>query len=109
MLKSLIEVGAIAQRDGRWAVTSDLTSISVPDTVQGVMMTRIDGLPDATKRTLQHAAVIGPTFHADLLAEITDVPQVTDHLAHLQELDLIMAGNGDEYRFSNLLSARSGL
>ena len=36
MLKSLIEAGVIAQRDGRWVVTGDPTGISVPDTVQGV-------------------------------------------------------------------------
>jgi len=104
MLKSLIEAGVIAQRDGRWVVMSDPTSISVPDTVQGVLMTRIDGLPDATKRTLQQAAVIGPTFHAHLLADATDVPQVEEHLAHLMELEFVVAGAGGEYRFRNLLS-----
>jgi class 3 adenylate cyclase/tetratricopeptide (TPR) repeat protein len=104
MLKSLIEAGAITQRDGRWAVTGDLADVSVPDTVQGVIMTRIDGLPDATKHTLQQAAVIGPTFRASLLAEIADSPQVTEQLAHLVELDFIVAGSGDEYRFKNLLT-----
>jgi len=104
MLKSLIEAGVIAQRDGRWVVMSDPTHISVPDTVQGVLMTRIDGLPDATKRTLQQAAVIGPAFHAHLLADATDVPQVEEHLAHLVELEFIVADAGDEYHFRNLLS-----
>jgi len=96
MLKSLIEAGVIAQRDGRWVVVSDPTGISVPDTVQGVLMTRIDGLPDATKRTLQQAAVIGPTFHAHLLADATDVPQVKEHLAHLVELEFIVTDACDE-------------
>ncbi len=101
MLKSLIEGGRIAQRDGRWAVTGDWAIVSVPDTVQGIVMTRIDGLPDSIKRTLQQAAVIGPVFRADLLAEIASAP-VAEHLARLEELDFI-AGSGDEYRFRNLL------
>jgi adenylate cyclase len=102
MFKSLIEAGSLAQRDGRWAVTGDLDVVSVPDTVQGIVMTRIDGLPDSIKRTLQQAAVIGPVFRADLLAEVASAP-VVEHLARLEELEFI-AGSGGEYRFGNLLS-----
>lgn len=101
MLKSLIEAGRIAQRDGRWAVTGDLDIVSVPDTVQGIMMTRIDGLPDSIKRTLQQAAVIGPIFRADLLAEIAGAP-VAEHLVRLEELGFIVGRDG-EYHFGNLL------
>jgi predicted ATPase len=34
--------------------------VAVPDTVQGVLMARIDRLPDAVKRLLQTASVAGP-------------------------------------------------
>jgi len=35
---------------------------AVPDTIQGVLMARIDRLPDAAKRLLQTASVLGREF-----------------------------------------------
>jgi predicted ATPase len=45
---------------------------TVPDTLQGVLMARIDRLPDACKRLLQTAAILGRTFAASLLQAIWD-------------------------------------
>jgi predicted ATPase len=38
--------------------------LTVPDTIQGVLMARIDRLADAPKRTLQTASVLGREFSA---------------------------------------------
>jgi predicted ATPase len=35
------------------------TAVAVPDTIQGVLMARIDRLPEESKRLLQTAAVLG--------------------------------------------------
>jgi class 3 adenylate cyclase len=50
-------------------VRSDLL---VPDTIHDVVMARIDRLPEATKRVLQTAAVIGREFPSRLLAALWD-------------------------------------
>jgi class 3 adenylate cyclase/tetratricopeptide (TPR) repeat protein len=39
----------------------------IPDTLQGLLMSRIDRLPDETKRTLQVASVMGREFSPQLL------------------------------------------
>jgi tetratricopeptide (TPR) repeat protein len=47
---------------------------AVPDTIQGVLMARIDRLPDEHKRLLQAASVLGREFSARLLARIWKGP-----------------------------------
>jgi class 3 adenylate cyclase/tetratricopeptide (TPR) repeat protein len=44
---------------------------AIPETLHGLLMSRIDRLPDETKRTLQIAAVIGREFSARLLARVS--------------------------------------
>jgi class 3 adenylate cyclase/tetratricopeptide (TPR) repeat protein len=44
--------------------------VSVPDTIQGVLLSRIDRLPEMHKRLLQNASVLGREFH---LAHLTAI------------------------------------
>jgi len=48
--------------------------VLVPDTIQGVLMARIDRLPDDHKRLLQTASVLGREFSLNLLAAIWEQP-----------------------------------
>ncbi|MBU1879865.1 MAG: tetratricopeptide repeat protein, partial [Chloroflexi bacterium] len=74
ILRVLIDRGAIVlDRDtGRWQATRDATDISIPDTLLGVLMARIDQLSQDTKRVLQMAAVIGRTFLYRVLTVVRD-------------------------------------
>ena len=47
----------------------------VPDTVQAVLLARIDRLPATAKRLLQTAAVIGKEVALPLLQAVTEVPE----------------------------------
>lgn len=51
-----------------------LGDVSVPDTIHGVLMARIDRLPEEHKRLLQTASVLGREFSLDLLHAIWDQP-----------------------------------
>jgi hypothetical protein len=59
------------------------TAIEVPDTIQGVLSARIDRLPDAAKRLLQTASVLGREFAPTLLKEMWErsdtFPALQDH------------------------------
>jgi tetratricopeptide (TPR) repeat protein len=46
--------------------------LPVPDTIQGVLMARLDRLPEAAKRLAQTAAVMGRNFMPRLLAAVWD-------------------------------------
>ncbi|NJN96898.1 MAG: hypothetical protein HC875_23750 [Anaerolineales bacterium] len=73
VIRSLIDSGAITRSEtGRgWLITARLDDITIPDTLQGVIMARIDRLDAETKRILQVASVIGRTFPYRVLARVT--------------------------------------
>jgi adenylate cyclase len=53
-----------------------VAEIAVPNTVQSVLMARIDRLAEREKQVLQTAAVIGKTFSAGVLAQATELPDL---------------------------------
>jgi tetratricopeptide (TPR) repeat protein len=64
--------------------------VPVPDTIQGVLMARIDRLSGRTKRVLQTAAVLGRTASMRLLETVWTAPDtLTLHLQELQRLELL--------------------
>jgi len=59
--------------DGEDAVLSiQIDDIVLPDTMQGILTTRIGHLPEHTRNMVNHAAVIGVTFSHSLLAGIME-------------------------------------
>jgi oligopeptide transport system substrate-binding protein len=92
VIRSLIDRHAITldARTGRWTARSDVGEIPIPDTLQGVLMARIDRLQEDTKRVLQLAAVIGRTFLHRVLAEIAVEERRLDRqLLTLQQEEMI--------------------
>lgn len=87
----LIEVaGGVA----RPTAQVDLTTASVPDTVQGVVTSRIDRLTPDQQLTLKVASVIGREFDPQPLQAVYPIPDarpaVPDHLHALTDLSLVM-------------------
>ncbi|MBV8445195.1 MAG: AAA family ATPase, partial [Candidatus Dormibacteraeota bacterium] len=64
---------------------------TLPETIQGIIAARIDGLPDDEKAVLQDAAVIGKVFWSGALAEIGahDADDVGRQLRALQRKDFV--------------------
>jgi class 3 adenylate cyclase/predicted ATPase len=56
-------------------------NLDLPDTVQDVILSRIDRLSEAEKLTLKVASVIGATFQRSLLSEIHPVREAQIHLS----------------------------
>jgi ABC-type oligopeptide transport system substrate-binding subunit len=72
ILRSLIDEGALVQdrASGRWQAGMEVARIRIPDTLEGVLVARIDRLEEETRRVLQMASVIGRIFLYRVLAEI---------------------------------------
>ena len=68
----LIGRGVIERRGDRWMATSEVGSVEIPDTLHGLLLARIDQLPDAAKRSLRVAAVIGRQFPVRVLERVLD-------------------------------------
>jgi len=53
-----------------WTVLEGVEEIQLPDTLQGIIMARIDRLDPDVKRILQVAAVVGRNFPYWVLAQV---------------------------------------
>jgi class 3 adenylate cyclase len=72
VIRMLIDRGAIERRDDRWVATSRVADVEIPDTLQGLLLARIDRLPPESKRTLRVAAVIGRQFGVAMLERLLE-------------------------------------
>jgi class 3 adenylate cyclase/tetratricopeptide (TPR) repeat protein len=90
VVKTLLDVGALRRENGSYRVVQGLAETRVPDTVQDIIMARLDRLGEAGKRTVQLASVIGRQFLVRLLARIADLTRPLEGLlTELQMLELI--------------------
>jgi class 3 adenylate cyclase/tetratricopeptide (TPR) repeat protein len=88
--KSLLEDGVLRRDGDRIVLARPLADVTVPDSIHGVLMARLDRLDDAPKQALQLASVIGREFALRLLARVTDVGEgVSALVGELRALELI--------------------
>ena len=111
LLLSLIEQDVLVQDvwSGEWRATRAVASLDLPDTVQSLLLARIDSLPLEARRVLQMTAVIGPIFWFDVLQSIaTNEMNLPEQLTLLQKAQFILergqvADLGMEYAFKSKL------
>jgi class 3 adenylate cyclase len=75
VIRMLIDRGAIYKQGNSWAAGKEIASIEIPDNLQGLLLARIDRLPDDVKRTLRVAsviAVIGRQFSVRVLEQVLE-------------------------------------
>ena len=90
VIRSLIERGLVYQEDDRWKAKEDIARIDVPDTIQSVVLARVDRLAAEAKYVLQCASVIGRLFKHRLLEHLTQKQQELDqYITEFEERDLI--------------------
>ena len=84
-IKSLIDLKAIEKKNDRYCVRKDIKDLTIPSTVQDVIMTRVDSLPDGAKALLQAGAAVEREFSYELLRRIVDLPE-NEHLSNISML-----------------------
>ncbi len=90
IMMTLIDKGAVRPENGHWKAASSIETIAIPDTIQGVIMARIDRLDEEVKQVLKSASVIGRTFLYRLLKEVTEaVRELDKDLDKLTAIELI--------------------
>ena len=92
VIRALIDDQALVQdSSGVWHISSDLETITVPDTLQGVLMARLDRLEEPCRWTAQLASVVGRVFPFDVLAHV--VPEngakASRNLVRLQQHETV--------------------
>ena len=72
IIRMLIDRGAILRREGGWTAGVEIDSVEIPDNLEGLLMARIDRLPDEAKHILRVAAVIGRQFPLRVLEYVLE-------------------------------------
>jgi class 3 adenylate cyclase len=74
VIRMLIERGAILREGERWMANKTILDVEIPETLHGLLLARIDQLPDSAKRSLRVASVIGRQFPVRVLERVLGSP-----------------------------------
>jgi predicted ATPase/class 3 adenylate cyclase len=85
MIRSLVERGVLRGERGAYGLAAPVEEVTLPETVQAVLASRIDRLADRDKDVLQAAAVIGRDVSIELLRAVVDLP-IPELVASLDRL-----------------------
>jgi len=74
-IKSLKDLKIIERKDNRYHLAKDTQEVTIPSTIQDVIMARVDTLPEEVKDLLQTGSVIEREFSYDLIKRVTGLPE----------------------------------
>lgn len=107
VLRSLIDAGVLYRDDEGWRARDAIESVIVPESVQAVILSRVDRLTDEERHVLQLASVIGRTFTRGLLTHLcADDDALERALWELERRQLIFKERvtDETYSFKHVLT-----
>jgi len=90
-IKSLKDLKIIEREDNKFHLSKDIHQLTIPSTIQDVIMARVDSLPEGAKEVLHTGSVIEREFGHQLLERLADLPEkeLLTHLSVLKDSELI--------------------
>lgn len=108
VVRSLIASGMVYQEGEIWRAKEGIETVGVPESVQSVILSRVDRLEREPREVLERAAVIGRLFRRRLLERTTAQATELEHaLRELQDQALIYQERmvpEEEYSFKHVLT-----
>jgi tetratricopeptide (TPR) repeat protein len=108
VVRSLIDQGALVLKAGRCELTEKVNEVRIPNTINDVLMARIDRLEEKTRYLVKVASVIGRNFFYRILSDVaSEVGDIPDKLSFLSEIQLLQPQErmGEvEYLFKHALA-----
>jgi predicted ATPase len=90
VIRTLLDLGLLRREGDGYRVVEGVGHLDVPDTIQGIIMARLDRLGEDGKRTVQLASVIGRQFLGRLLQRVAGLAErLTGLLEELKDLEII--------------------
>ncbi len=90
VLRSFIDEGLIEIKDGIFIITDRVQYANIPETIDKVILSRIDRLDEKTKGLLRTASVIGRNFYYKVLEEAAQtIEELDTRLQYLKETQLL--------------------
>ena len=93
IVRMLIDDGVLRAGDAaRWEVAKPIGAVELPRSIQGLVATRLDALPEDEKALLQDASVVGRVFWSGAVASLAGQPvdEIRDALGRLRVKELIL-------------------
>ncbi|MBC2715384.1 MAG: AAA family ATPase [Desulfobacteraceae bacterium] len=90
VVRSFIDEGAVVKKNGIFEVTDKIDTMTIPHTINDVLMARIDRLDENTRDLVKVASVIGRNFFYRIITEVAKtVDDIDSRLSYLKEIQLI--------------------
>ena len=85
------DLNVIERKDNKCYLAKDAQDMTIPSTIQDVIMARIDSLPDEAKEVIQTASVIEREFSYELIKRVMSISEqeLLSHLSTLKDSELI--------------------
>ncbi len=109
VVRALVDAGAVETHAGRFRATDRIDTVEIPGSIQEVVQARVDGLERGRRRLLQMAAVVGQTFHLDVVSEVASgggTDATHEILEQLLAAEFLVPSDrlpGEEYAFKHPL------
>jgi tetratricopeptide (TPR) repeat protein len=90
-IKSLKDLGAIERKGLQYQLSRDIGKLTIPSTIQDVIMARVDNLPEGAREVLRTGSVIEREFSHDLIKRLAELPEqeLLSHLSSLKDSELL--------------------
>jgi tetratricopeptide (TPR) repeat protein len=111
VIRSFIDEGIIEIHGNDFRVTEKINQASIPETINEVILSRVDKLDEKTKELLKTASVIGRNFYFKVLEEAADtIGELDERLQYLKDVQLIGESKKKdeiEYLFKHALAQQA--
>jgi class 3 adenylate cyclase/tetratricopeptide (TPR) repeat protein len=90
-IRSLKDLKVIERKDNTYHLVQDIQAVTIPSTIQDIIMARVDSLPEVSKEVLQTGSVIEREFSYEVIKQLTGLPeqQLLSHLSVLKDSELL--------------------
>jgi len=90
-IKSLNDLKLFRRENNRCVLSKEFREVSIPSTIQDVIMARVDSLPDDVKYLLQTGSVIEREFTYELVKRVSGLPdqELLARLSALKDSELL--------------------
>ncbi len=90
-VKALGELKIIEKRNGTCHLAKNVDKMIIPSTIQEIIMSRVDALPEGARKVLQTGAVIEREFSYELIRRVTGLleRELLSHMSVLKDSELI--------------------
>ena len=91
LIKSFKELKIIAREGKRYRIAKDIKEVTIPSTIQDVIMARVDSLAEGVKGLLQTVSAVGREFSYYLIKRITNIAEqeLLSQLSVLKDSELL--------------------